>query len=238
MKVLPGLVLATLLCCSLPVQADGGNVVLGTGLTEAEPAPAQPAMKIYKYRDKNGVLSYSDQAPAGRRYEIFQLSCFACNLKSRVDWHNTPLQLDAFNYAISSASRKYQVDPALVRAVIHAESAFRPAARSKKGALGLMQLMPDTARDMGVSDALEPEQNILGGVRYLAWLLDQNGGNTLLATAAYNAGPGAVERYAGIPPFEETETYVKRVRILHERYRNALAASHSGSSISQATAFR
>jgi len=166
-----------------------------------------------------------------------QLSCFACNLKSKVDWHNTPLQLDAFKYAINSAATKYRIDPALVRAVIHAESAFRPSARSKKGALGLMQLMPGTARDMGVTNPLEPEQNILGGVRYLAWLLDQNGGNTLLATAAYNAGPGAVERYDGIPPFEETETYVKRVRILHERYRNALAANQTGRRISQATAY-
>jgi soluble lytic murein transglycosylase-like protein len=236
-KVLSGIFLATLLCGSLHVDADVGAAVPGIGPTTAGSAPAQAPMKIYKYRDKNGVRSYSDQAPAGRRYEVIQLSCFACNLKSRVDWHNTPLQLDAFNSVINSAARKYRVDPALVRAVIHAESAFKPAARSKKGALGLMQLMPETARDMGVTNALEPEQNILGGVRYLAWLLDLNGGNTLLATAAYNAGPGAVERYDGIPPFEETETYVKRVRILHERYRNALAANHSGRRISQATSY-
>ncbi|MEE4144793.1 MAG: transglycosylase SLT domain-containing protein [Halieaceae bacterium] len=237
MKVLSGLFLATLWCFSLQVEAGEESVVLGNGPTTAESPAAQPAMKIYKYRDKNGVRSYSDKAPEGRRYEIFQLSCFACNLKSTVDWHNTPLQLDAFKYAISSAASQYRVDPALVRAVIHAESAFKPAARSKKGALGLMQLMPETARDMGVTNALEPEQNILGGVRYLAWLLDQNGGNTLLATAAYNAGPGAVQRYDGIPPFEETETYVKRVRILHERYRNALAANYTGRRISQATSF-
>lgn len=237
MKVISGLFLGTLLCFSLHVEADEGGAVPGTGPTTVQAAPAQPAMKIYKYRDKNGVRSYSDQAPVGRRYEVIQLSCFACNLKSKVDWHNTPLQLDAFNYAINSAATKYRVDPALVRAVIHAESAFRPSARSKKGALGLMQLMPGTASDMGVTNALEPEQNILGGVRYLAWLLDQNGGNTLLATAAYNAGPGAVERYDGIPPFEETETYVKRVRILHQRYRNALAENQTGRRISQATSY-
>jgi soluble lytic murein transglycosylase-like protein len=236
-KVISGLFLVTLLCCSLQVEADDGSAVPDISPTTGQSAPAQPAMKIYKYRDKNGVRSYSDQAPVGRRYEVMQLSCFACNLKSKVDWHNTPLQLDAFKYAINSAATKYRIDPALVRAVIHAESAFRPSARSKKGALGLMQLMPGTARDMGVTNPLEPEQNILGGVRYLAWLLDQNGGNTLLATAAYNAGPGAVERYDGIPPFEETETYVKRVRILHQRYRNALAANPTGRRISQATAY-
>jgi soluble lytic murein transglycosylase-like protein len=86
---------------------------------------------------------------------------------------------------------------------------------------------------MGVADATSPEQNIFGGVRYLAWLLQKNNGNTLLATASYNAGPGAVERYNGIPPFEETETYVKRVRILHGRYRKALAVNHRGQQISQ-----
>ncbi len=237
MKVLSGLFLAFFWCCSLHVLADVDGAAQDNSPAAAESAPVQQPMKIYKYRDKNGVRSYSDQAPVGRRYEVVQLSCFACNLKSRVDWHNTPLQLDAFSYAINSAADRYQVDPALVRAVIHAESAFRPAARSKKGALGLMQLMPATAQDMGVADALAPEQNIRGGVRYLAWLLDQNGGNTLLATAAYNAGPGAVERYNGIPPFEETRTYVKRVKILHERYRNALTKSFRGSSISQATSY-
>ena len=191
-------------------------------------------MKIYKYTNKSGVRSYSDRAPMGIKYEVFQFSCFACNPKSTVDWNNIPLQLDAFEYAINSNARKYRVDPALVRAVIHAESAFRPGARSNKGALGLMQLMPDTARDMGVVNAMSPEDNIRGGVRYLAWLLEQNSGNTLLATADYNAGPNAVKRYNGIPPFEETQTYVKRVKILHERYKKALNKTFSGRYVSQA----
>jgi soluble lytic murein transglycosylase-like protein len=88
-----------------------------------------------------------------------------------------------------------------------------------------MQLMPDTARDMGVADPLSPDQNIQGGVRYLAWLMQRTGGDITMATAAYNAGPGAVARHRGIPPYEETQTYVKRVRILHDRYARALAGS-------------
>jgi len=193
-----------------------------------------PAIKIYKYRNPSGVQSYSDRAPMGIKYEMVQFSCFACNPKSKVDWNNTPLQLNVFEAAINTSAEKYRVDPALVRAVIHAESAFRPGARSKKGALGLMQLMPDTAKDMGVTNALVPEDNIQGGVRYLAWLLEENHGNIMLATAAYNAGPGAVKRHNGIPPYEETQTYVKRVKILHDRYKKALTKTFSGHWVSQA----
>jgi hypothetical protein len=196
--------------------------------------PGKPEMKIFKFTNRSGVRSYSDRAPTGIAYEVMQLSCFACNVRSTLDWNNIPLQLNAYEYAINSAAKKYRVDPALVRAVIHAESAFRPGAKSKKGALGLMQLMPGTAQDMQVANVMEPQDNIFGGVRYLAWLLEQNGGNTTLATAAYNAGPGAVKRYNGIPPYEETHTYVKRVKILHDRYRQAMDKTFSGQWISQA----
>jgi len=219
----------------------GGLLLCATGIQAEEESPAagvqgtqQPSMKIYRYRDRFGATSFSDRAPSGIRYEIVQLNyCYACNPRSSVDWYSTPLQLEAFRDPIVAAAREYGVDPALVRAVIHAESAFRPGARSKKGAMGLMQLMPDTARDMGVSDAFSPRENIRGGVKYLAWLLEKNGGSTTLATAAYNAGPGAVERHQGIPPYEETQTYVKRVRILYDRYRKALADAWSHQHVSQ-----
>lgn len=231
-KVLLRLGIAAALWFATVAGADTGGVVL-SNVTPAQEAET-PAIKIYKYRNKSGVQSYSDRAPPGIAYEIFQLSCFACNPRSNINWGEIPLQLNAFEFAINSAAKKYRVDPALVRAVIHAESAFRPGARSKKGAMGLMQLMPSTAQDMGVSNVLAPEENIFGGVRYLAWLLEQNQGNTQLATAAYNAGPGAVKRYNGIPPYEETQTYVKRVQILHDRYKKALNNTFSGSSVSQA----
>ncbi|MEM8563648.1 MAG: lytic transglycosylase domain-containing protein [Pseudomonadota bacterium] len=187
----------------------------------------ESSIKIFKYRDRTGAISFSDKAPVDRRYQVihYRTSCYACNPFSTVDWHSTPLQLYAYRDQINLAARQFGVDPALIRAVIHAESAFKASAKSKKGALGLMQLMPETAKDMGVADALSPDQNIQGGVRYLAWLLNKTQGNTTLATAAYNAGPGAVERHKGIPPYEETQTYVKRVKILHDRYRIALAGT-------------
>lgn len=183
---------------------------------------AGPILKVFKYQ-KDGVVSFSDRAPVRTTYEVITYSCFACNPASKVDWYSIKLYPQAFEYPIRMAAKKHAVDPALVRAVIHAESAFRDSVISRKGAVGLMQLMPKTAQDMGVKDSLVPAQNIEGGVKYLAYLLGLYKGNVTLATAAYNAGPGAVKRHGGIPPYAETQTYVKRVSILHERYRKVLA---------------
>ncbi|MGB2788164.1 MAG: lytic transglycosylase domain-containing protein, partial [Dokdonella sp.] len=116
----------------------------------------------------------------------------------------------------------YGVDAALLRAVIHAESAFNPMAVSAKGAQGLMQLMPGTANDLGVADAFDAQQNIRGGAQYLAQMLREFDGDERLATAAYNAGPGAVQKYENVPPYAETQVYVERVATLKERYRKAL----------------
>jgi len=110
-----------------------------------------------------------------------------------------------------------------VRAVIHAESAFNPNAVSHKGAQGLMQLMPETASRFGVADPFMADQNIRGGVAYLAWLLKRFDGDQRLVSAAYNAGEGAVERNGGVPPYQETLRYVDRVALLAQRYRGALA---------------
>ena len=116
---------------------------------------------------------------------------------------------------IERYARSQALDPQLVRAVVQAESGFDPQARSTKGAMGLMQLMPETARELGVSDPWDPEQNIRGGTRYLRQMLKRFGGDLEKALAGYNAGPSAVERHGGVPPFPETTRYIGKVLALY-----------------------
>jgi soluble lytic murein transglycosylase-like protein len=116
-----------------------------------------------------------------------------------------------FDTIINTISAKYKVDPRLVSAVVQTESNFNPNAVSACGAQGLMQLMPDTAKDLGVKDSLDPTENLDGGVHYLSNMLNRYDGNVSMALAAYNAGPGAVAKYGGVPPYQETQTYVQRV---------------------------
>jgi soluble lytic murein transglycosylase-like protein len=187
-------------------------VVLATGIARAD---------VYKYQDGNGVTHLTnvpDEASRGP-YELWKKSA-ATRPKGWRDGYRVLPRLDRQSYAetVARFSGLYGVDPDLVRAVIHAESAFRPDAVSPKGAGGLMQLMPATARRFDVSDRFDPEQNIAGGVAYLAFLLDLFNGDRELAVAAYNAGENAVSRYDGIPPYEETQTYVKRVMQLQAAY--------------------
>lgn len=119
---------------------------------------------------------------------------------------------------ISKYSEKNGLDEKFVKALIRQESGFQPNAKSHAGAMGLMQLMPGTAKELGVTDAFNPEQNIMGGTKYIGNLLKQYGGNKELALAAYNAGPGAVKKYGGIPPYTETQNYVKKVLSNYQNY--------------------
>ena len=119
---------------------------------------------------------------------------------------------EAYDDIIQEAAEKYEMDAHLIHAVMQAESAFHPYAVSRAGAEGLMQLMPELSDEMGVSDAFDPRENIMGGVRYLKRLLDYHQGDLDLALASYNAGPGNVERYGGVPPFRETRHYIKTIK--------------------------
>ncbi len=172
---------------------------------------------IYKSQTGEGFV-FSDQKPQHGSFEVLKFSCFACNPHSTINWHTISLNTSSYAIEVQRMADKYEVDPALVRAVIHAESAFNYKAISKAGAQGLMQLMPGTAKDLGVHNAFNANQNIEGGVKYLAQLLSEFDGDIQLATAAYNAGPNAVKKYNGIPPYSETKVYVERVGILHRRY--------------------
>ena len=147
-----------------------------------------------------------------------QLAKQKANSTSKVDPNltglsqsNTTAASGSFAEIINQVSGKYGVNPALVNAVIKAESNYDADAVSSAGALGLMQLMPGTASGLGVTNPLDPAQNIDGGVRFLSGLLKRYDGDVKLALAAYNAGPGAVDKYGGIPPYQETQVYVQRV---------------------------
>ncbi|MFO1433667.1 MAG: lytic transglycosylase domain-containing protein [Candidatus Competibacteraceae bacterium] len=188
-----------------------------------------PAPKLSRYRSKSRTFvgtydSYSYYSKALLGYPELRTSgrtsatgLRSVNFRSANLEFDRPRPLDQTNrklYApqIEQIARTYGLDPQLLHAVIGAESAYDPAAVSTKGAMGLMQLMPDTARRFGVEDPFNPTANLHGGARYLRWLMDRFQSDLELVLAAYNAGEGAVERYGNaIPPYEETRTYVARV---------------------------
>ena len=183
-----------------------GLLVLVLAIGLATPAAAQ----IYTWRDADGKLVLSDQP----RVDRGEMSTYAVHGATTVR-ATKPLVPTArsaqFDGSINEHSRRMGVSADLVRAVIQVESAFNPTAVSTKGAMGLMQLMPATAAELGVHNPFEPDENIRGGVTYLKRLLDRYDQKVELALAAYNAGMGNVEKYGDVPPFKETRNYVKRI---------------------------
>lgn len=199
--------------------------LLDSGCVQADP--------LYVYRESHGVIRFSNKPPArGQKAEVFspRAGTFSItgNYRSgdfrsragRARLFEGPLS-NAYHELILAASRTYRLEPDLIKAVIHVESGFNPKAVSPKGAQGLMQLMPLTAKEIGVRRPFDPHENILGGSRYLAGLMVRFRGNLRFALAAYNAGESSVEQYGGVPPYPETLEYVERVIRTKLRYKMA-----------------
>lgn len=186
-------------------------------------APSAQA-DIYSYKDANGVMHFSN-APDNKNYKVVVAAQRDENSFTAPRGQIQISRAGKNRYAtlVEDAARTYQVDPALLHAVISAESGYNSLAVSHKGAVGLMQLMPETARRYGVENSFDPEQNIRGGTKYLSYLLQLFDNNLELAVAAYNAGEKAVIRNGySIPPYRETLAYVPAVLKLQKKYRSIL----------------
>jgi soluble lytic murein transglycosylase len=188
-----------------------GSLILGVACaTFFAPSPAEAGSAIYTYTDDKGVTHFTNIPRGDRRYRRVRF-----REEGRI-WGPAPAH-SRYDELIGESARFYRLPPALVKAVIAAESAFDPLAVSRKGAQGLMQLMPQTAAQLGVEDPLEPASNVMGGSGYLRAMIDRYG-DLSRALAAYNAGPTAVDRYGGIPPYRETRDYVDRVMTYYRAY--------------------
>jgi len=198
---------------TLAAWAAGATLLAGA----ASPAAAD----IYTRRNERGVLEATDRPARDDGFKLTYRS--KGKVTHSAGFRPAAVRRDEFEPFIQEASTRHGVRAELVRAVIQTESAYDQRAVSGAGARGLMQLMPDTARRFGVRDAFDARDNILGGVRYLRVLLDLFRGDVALATAAYNAGEGAVARHGGVPPYRETRDYVRKIQALLERATEPLA---------------
>lgn len=209
--------------------AAAGAIAIAMGLAGATDADAQ----IYTRRNEHGVIEATN-VPADRGFQLTYPG--KGTLIHSAAWRLRPNYNGEYDHHIAAAATLHNVRTELVRAVIQVESDFDSLARSSKGAQGLMQLMPDTARQLGVSNAFDPRQNIFAGVRYLRILLDMFGGDVSLATAAYNSGASTVQRYSGVPPYKETQNYVAKIQGLLAGLGAPLALPASASMTSYAPA--
>lgn len=203
------------------------------GLFAVSSLPARA--DIYRCKRSDGTQHYTNIREPGRRCELVvrgskrskprisprkKSSGAKASSSSR---SKDPARYSRYNGLIDEAAQLYQLPDSFIRAVMRVESDFNPKVVSRAGAMGLMQLMPKTARSMGVSDPFDARQNILGGARYLRILANRFKGDLVLTVAAYNAGEGAVQKYEGIPPYKETQRYVRRVLKHYYAYRGGSA---------------
>jgi soluble lytic murein transglycosylase-like protein len=172
-----------------------------------------PAMAdIYLFIDSQGVLHFTN-TPTSNRYKVYM----------REPLHRPEVfyTVESYDDVISEAAKRNGISSSLLKALIHVESYFNPRAVSKKGAMGLMQIMPENLQPLNISDPFDPWQNIMGGASYLKAMLERFSGQLPLALAAYNAGPTAVEKYKAIPPYPETQNYVQKVMRFFRLYKKS-----------------
>jgi membrane-bound lytic murein transglycosylase MltF len=188
------------------------GVLLGSGPVAAD---------IYHFTDADGVIHYTNVPPVGNGWHrMYRTDDHGDRIDMRhvdnADRRPDPGRLQRYDAHIREAAELYQLPESFIRAIVLVESNFFPDAISEDGAMGLMQLMPETAQHMGVLNAFDPRQNVLGGTRYLRVLANRFNGDLVLTVAAYNAGEGAIDKYRGVPPYAETRRYVRNV--LHHYY--------------------
>lgn len=196
-------------------QEDGVVVFSDQKRVGSRPVkPASYGIRVYEYRQEDGSVSFTDKKLAGKKpVKISYYGRPTARVSCRgISTATMSKRIKTYTPYINKYASLHNISPALVKAVITTESCFDKKAVSRVGAQGLMQLMPQTAKELGVKDVFNPEQNIAGGVRYLRMMLNEFNQDEKLALAAYNAGPGAVKKYKGIPPYKETQKYVKRVQ--------------------------
>ncbi|HET8933871.1 MAG TPA: lytic transglycosylase domain-containing protein [Polyangiales bacterium] len=193
-------------------------LVSGVALLMSAGWAAPARADIFQFTDADGVVHYTNVQPRNNGWRRLYRSDDSPRGAARevLPRAPDPERMRLFGAHIREAASLYQLPEAFLRAIVMVESNFFPDAVSQDGAMGLMQLMPRTAVNMGVLDAFDPRQNVLGGARYLRMLANRFNGDLVLTVAAYNAGEGAIKRYNGVPPFQETRMYVKRV--LHHYY--------------------
>ena len=205
------------------IQAAAGTLVAGIICTVVLLLFVQStAWSMYVCRDARGKKYYSNMPESGTCAPLAMRKSNTFSLSGKWPGYSGSSRASVrYNKQIHYYGKRYNIDPALIKAIIQAESGFDQYAVSKKGAQGLMQLMPATAREMNVADPFNAGQNIAGGVRYLRSLLKMFNGNVVLSLAAYNAGPGQVKRARGVPRITETRNYIKRVLRYYQQYNNA-----------------